>query len=75
MVLGIFTKENVKLFAIIAFGLAFISLIFIPMEQWTFVIDWLIQTPIVTIVGQSVFFLISVVALTSFIIIIRELIS
>ena len=74
MVLGIVTKENVTLFFMIAFGLAFISLIFIPLDQWGFVIDWIIQTPIITIIGQSVFFLVSVVTLTSFIIIIRELI-
>lgn len=73
MVLGIVTKENVKLFVIIALGLVFLSLIFIPMEQWTFIIDWLIQTPIVIIIGQSIFFLISIVAIWSFVLILKEL--
>lgn len=73
MVLGIVTKQNVKLFFLIAFGLAFFSLFFIPMEQWTFVVDWLIQTPIIIIIGQSVFFLISIVLIWAFVLIIREL--
>ena len=74
MVLGIVTKANVKLFVIIALGLVFLSLIFIPMEQWTFVIDWLVQTPIITIIGQSVFFLVSIVAIWAFVLIIKELV-
>ena len=74
MVLGIVTKQNVKLFIIIALGLVFLSLIFIPMEQWTFVIDWLVQTPIITIIGQSVFFLVSIVAIWAFVLIIKELV-
>ena len=74
MVLGIVTKQNVKLFIIIALGLVFLSLIFIPMEQWTFVIDWLVQTPIITIIGQSVFFLVSIIAIWAFVLIIKELV-
>jgi len=74
MVLGIINKQNVKLFALVAGGLALFSLIFIPLQQWTFVIDWFLQTPIVIIIGQSVFFLTAIVLLTSFIIIIRELV-
>lgn len=73
MVFGIVTKENVKLFFIIAVGLVFLSLIFIPMDQWTFVIDWLLQTPIVIIIGQSIFFLVSIVAIWSFVLILKEL--
>lgn len=75
MVFGIVNRENVKLFIMVAFGLAFFSLMFIPMEQWTFVIDWVIQTPLITIVGQSVFLMISTVILTLFIIMIRDLIK
>lgn len=74
MVLGIVNKENVTLFFMIAFGLAFFSLIFIPIESWTFVIDWFLVTPLITIIGQSVFFFTAVVLLFSFILIIKELI-
>ena len=74
MVLGIVTKDNVKLFVIIALGLVFISLIFIPMEQWTFVIDWLIKTPIITILGQAVFFLLSIVLIWIFVLVLKELV-
>lgn len=74
MVLGIVSKENVTLFLMVAFGLAFVSLMFIPASQWTFVIDWFLATPLVTIIGQSVFFFTAVVLMTIFIIIIRELV-
>lgn len=74
MVLWIVNKENVTLFVVIALGLAFFSLMFIPAEQWTFVIDWFLETPLITIIGQSVFFLVSLVLAWSFILIIKELI-
>lgn len=74
MVFGV-TKQNVQLFAVIAFALSFFALMFVPMEQWTFVIDWVVQTPLIIIVGQSVFFLMAVSILTVFIILIRELVA
>lgn len=73
MVLGIVNKENVTLFLVVAFGLAFFALMFIPAKQWVFVSEWFLETPLITIFGQSIFFFTSVVLVTSFLIIIREL--
>lgn len=75
MAFGIVSRQNVKLFGMLALGLAFFSLMFIPLAQWTFVIDWVIQTPLITILGQTIFFLIAVVILTLVIIMIREMVS
>lgn len=74
MVFGIVTKENLTLFGMVTLGLAFFSLIFIPLDQWGFIVEWFMQTPIVTIFGQSVLFLTSCVLITAFLLIIKELI-
>lgn len=75
MVFGIVNRQNVKLFAMMTFGLAFFALMFIPLAQWTFVIDWVLETPLMVILGQSVFFLTAVVIITLIVIMIREMIS
>ncbi len=74
MVFGV-TKQNAQLFVVIAFALGFFALMYVPMTQWTFVIDWVVQTPLIIILGQSVFFLMAVSILTVFLIMIRELIA
>lgn len=75
MVLGIVNKENVTLYLVVTFGLAFFALMFIPMESWTFVSEWILQTPLITIFGQSILFLVSTIVITIFLILIREVLS
>lgn len=69
------TKGDMKLFACVFIGIIALGLFFIPMSNWWFLWDYIADTPLWTIIGQSGTILLAAGGVTVFLIIVREVLK